>query len=165
MEGCLKQHGVRPVKYLERLGFLGPHLIACHCIWLDEEEMDLLKAYEVKLVHNPVSNMKLAVEGVFPYPELRERGLTICLGTDGCASNNNLDMLETAKFASLLQKFHSHSQVALPAHEALEMLTSQGAQAFRSGLWPHRRGEMGRYRPGGPEPSRSWYPISTPTQT
>jgi 5-methylthioadenosine/S-adenosylhomocysteine deaminase len=130
VEGCLKQHGVRPVKYLERLGFLGPHLVACHCIWLDVEEMEILKAYQVKLVHNPVSNMKLAVEGVFPYRELRKRGLTICLGTDGCASNNNLDMLETAKFASLLQKFHSHSQVALPAHEALEMLTCQGAQAF-----------------------------------
>jgi 5-methylthioadenosine/S-adenosylhomocysteine deaminase len=131
VEGCLKQHGVRPVKYLEQLGFLGPHLIACHCIWLDAEEMDLLKAYEVKLVHNPVSNMKLAVEGVFPYRELRERGLTICLGTDGCASNNNLDMLETAKFASLLQKFHTKSPVAQKAHETMEMLSLQGAKAFR----------------------------------
>jgi 5-methylthioadenosine/S-adenosylhomocysteine deaminase len=74
--------------------------------------------------------MKLAVGSVFPYPQMRERGLVMCLGTDGCASNNNLDMLETAKFASLLQKFHSHSQVVLPAHEAFEMLTSQGAQAF-----------------------------------
>ena len=130
VRGCLREHGLRPVKYLESLGFLGPHLIACHSVWLDEEEMDLLRAHRVRVVHNPVSNMKLAVGSVFPYPQMRERGLIMCLGTDGCASNNNLDMLETAKFASLLQKFHSHSQVVLPAHEAFEMLTSQGAQAF-----------------------------------
>lgn len=130
VQGCLKEHGVRPVQYLERLGLLSPDLIACHCIWLHEEEMDLLKAHGVRVVHTPVSNMKLSVGGVFPYPQLRERRLLISLGTDGCASNNNLDMLETAKFASLLQKFHSHSQVALPAPEAMEMLTSQGAQAF-----------------------------------
>jgi len=92
--------------------------------------MDILAAHGVKVVHNPVSNMKLAVGGVFPYEKCRERGVKMALGTDGCASNNNLDMLETAKFASLLQKFHSQSPVTLPAREALEMLTSQGAQAF-----------------------------------
>jgi len=131
VENCQARHGMRPVEYLERIGFLGPHLIACHSVWLSEEEMDVLRDHGVKVVHNPVSNMKLAVGSVFPYPRLRKRGLTICLGTDGCASNNNLDMLETAKFASLLQKFHAHSQVVMPAHEVFEMLTIQGAQAFR----------------------------------
>jgi 5-methylthioadenosine/S-adenosylhomocysteine deaminase len=86
--------------------------------------------------------MKLSVGGVFPYPQLRERGLLISLGTDGCASNNNLDMLETAKFASLLQKFHTRSPVAKKAPEAVRMLTSEGAQVFNldcgliaEGMW------------------------------
>ncbi len=127
---CLNDNGVRPVKYLENLGFLGPHLVACHCVWLNEEDMDILKAHGVRVVHNPTSNMKLAVGGVFPYPRLRERGVITALGTDGCASNNNLDMLESAKVASLLQKFHAGDPVVMPAHEALEMITSQGAQAF-----------------------------------
>lgn len=131
VQECLQKHGVRPVEYLERLGFLCPNLIACHCIWLHEKEMDLLRAHEVKVIHTPVSNMKLSVGGVFPYVPLRERGVIIGLGTDGCASNNNLDMLETAKFASLLQKFHTGSPVVQRAREAFEMLTIQGARAFR----------------------------------
>jgi 5-methylthioadenosine/S-adenosylhomocysteine deaminase len=131
VEDCQRQYGMRPVQHLEQIGLLGPQLIACHSVWLSPEEMDLLRDYGVKVVHNPVSNMKLAVGSVFPYPQLRERGLTISLGTDGCASNNNLDMLETAKFASLLQKSHTHSQTVMPAHEAFRMLTLEGARAFR----------------------------------
>jgi 5-methylthioadenosine/S-adenosylhomocysteine deaminase len=126
----LEAHGVRPARYLEQIGFLGPQVIACHCVWLNEEDMAILKTHEVRVVHNPTSNMKLAVGGVFPYRELRARGVITALGTDGCASNNNLDMLETAKLASLLQKFHSGDPVVMPAHEALEMLTAQGARAF-----------------------------------
>lgn len=127
---CIQEHGVRPVQYLKSIGFLGPHLIACHCVWLDKEEMETLEAHGVRVVHTPISNLKLAIGGVFPYSQLRENGVIICLGTDGCASNNNLDMLETAKFASLLQKFYSNNPVVMPGHEALEMLTSQGARAF-----------------------------------
>ncbi|MBN1254053.1 MAG: amidohydrolase [Deltaproteobacteria bacterium] len=130
IQECLKKHGVRPVKYLEQIGFLGPHLVACHCVWLDEEDIAILKAHEVRAVHNPTSNMKLTVGGVFPYPQLREGGIITALGTDGCASNNNLDMLETAKLASLLQKFHTGDPVIMPAHEALDLITLQGARAF-----------------------------------
>jgi 5-methylthioadenosine/S-adenosylhomocysteine deaminase len=127
---CLAERGMRPVRYLEQIGFLGPHLIACHCVWLNDEDMDILKAHDVRVVHNPVSNMKLAVGGVFPYPALRKRGMITALGTDGCSSNNNLDMLESAKFACLLQKFHTGDPVVMPAPEALEMITQQGARAF-----------------------------------
>jgi 5-methylthioadenosine/S-adenosylhomocysteine deaminase len=127
---CLEKHGVRPVRYLEQIGLLGPQLIACHCVWLDEEDMTILKAHDVRVVHNPTSNMKLAVGGVFPYPQLRRQGVITALGTDGCASNNNLDMLETAKLASLLQKFHTGDPVVMPAGEALEMITAGGALAF-----------------------------------
>jgi 5-methylthioadenosine/S-adenosylhomocysteine deaminase len=127
---CIKEHGVRPVRYLERIGLLGPQLIACHCVWLNEEDMAILKAHDVRTVHNPTSNMKLSVGGVFPYPQLRRHGVITALGTDGCASNNNLDMLEAAKLASLLQKFHTGNPVVMPAGEALEMITAGGAQAF-----------------------------------
>jgi 5-methylthioadenosine/S-adenosylhomocysteine deaminase len=142
IQGCLRDHGVRPVKYLEQIGFLGPHLVASHCVWLDDEAMAMLETHQVRIVHTPVSNLKLAVGGVFPYPQLRENDVIICLGTDGSSSNNNLDMLETAKFASLLQKFYNDSPVVLPASEALEMITVQGARAFglesgviEAGMW------------------------------
>jgi 5-methylthioadenosine/S-adenosylhomocysteine deaminase len=133
---CLQDHGVRPVKYLEEIGFLGPHLIASHCVWLDEEEMGILEANRVRVVHTPVSNLKLTVGGVFPYLPLRQNDVLICLGTDGSSSNNNLDILETAKFASLLQKFYNNSPVVMPASEALDMITVAGARAFglESGL-------------------------------
>jgi 5-methylthioadenosine/S-adenosylhomocysteine deaminase len=130
VQACLHDHGVRPVKYLEQIGFLGPHLVASHCVWLDGEEIDILEAQEVRVVHTPISNLKLSVGGVFPYPQLRENNVIMCLGTDGCSSNNNLDMLETAKVASLLQKFYNHSPVVMPASETLALITSQGAQAF-----------------------------------
>ena len=126
VQACLRDHRVRPVKYLEQIGFLGPHLVASHCVWLDEEEMDILEAHAVRVVHTPISNLKLAVGGVFPYPRLRENNIVMCLGTDGCSSN----MLETAKVASLLQKFYNNSPVVMPASETLELITSQGALAF-----------------------------------
>jgi 5-methylthioadenosine/S-adenosylhomocysteine deaminase len=130
VNNCLRDHQLRPVKYLEEIGFLGPHLVASHCVWLDEEEMAILQENEVRVVHTPVSNLKLAVGGVFPFPQLRNNEVIVCLGTDGCSSNNNLDMLETAKVASLLQKFYNNSPVVMPAVETLAMVTSQGARAF-----------------------------------
>jgi len=130
VEDCVKETGVEPVKYLEKVGFLGPNVIACHGVWLSHEEIRILKNHDVKVVHNPVSNMKLTVGGIFPYEQLRAAGVTTCLGTDGCSSNNNLDMLETIKFASLLQKHNLGDSTVLPAKEVFEMATAQGAKAF-----------------------------------
>jgi 5-methylthioadenosine/S-adenosylhomocysteine deaminase len=130
VDDCIQEHGIRPVEYLEKIGFLGPNVVACHGVWLSPKEIDILKGHEVKVVHNPVSNMKLTVGGTFPYEGLRTAGVTTCLGTDGCSSNNNLDMLETIKFASLLQKHHRVDSTALPAKEAFELATIQGARAF-----------------------------------
>lgn len=130
VDDCIEKKGVEPVKYLEKIGFLGPNVIACHSVWLSQEEIRILGRHDVKVVHNPVSNMKLTVGGTFPYQQLREAHVTTCLGTDGCSSNNNLDMLETMKFASLLQKHHLGDSTALPAREVFEMATSQGAKAF-----------------------------------
>lgn len=129
VEDCINQHSKRPAEYLEEIDFLGANVIVCHSIWLNDKEIEILKKYDVKIVHNPVSNMKLA-SGVFPYEKLKNTGLTIALGTDGCASNNNLDMFESMKFASLLQKYHNNQPTVLPAKEAFEMATLNGANAF-----------------------------------
>jgi 5-methylthioadenosine/S-adenosylhomocysteine deaminase len=130
VDDCIGNHGVRPVEYLDRIGFLSPHVIACHGVWLSKKEIRTLKTHGVRVVHNPISNMKLSVGGTFPYEEIRRAGILACLGTDGCSSNNNLDMLETIKFACLLQKHHRVDSTVLPAKEAFEMATVRGAQTF-----------------------------------
>ncbi len=130
---CIERTGMRPVEYLDHIGFLGPNVIAAHCVWLDDHEIALLAMHDVKVAHNPVSNMKLAVGMAMRYPELRAAGVNISLGTDGCASNNNLDMLETAKFASLAQKAAANEPTMLPADESFAMITRNGADALRIG--------------------------------
>ena len=129
VEDCLKEHGQTPVRYLRELGFLGPNVLAAHAIWLDAEEQDLLAAHGVKIAHLPVSNMKLC-SGPFPYRRLRQRGLVIGIGTDGCSSNNNLDMFEEIKFAALLRKSLTGDPTAMPAAEAWECATVNGANIF-----------------------------------
>ncbi len=130
VEDCIRKHGIRPAEYLEKIGFLGANVIACHAVYLNQKEILLLKKHDVKVVHNPISNMKLAVGRAFPYARLKTAGITISLGTDGCSSNNNLDMLESIKFASLLQKYHHRDTTVLPAREAFQIATINGAQAF-----------------------------------
>lgn len=132
IEECIKRYGMRPVKFLDRIGFLSSRMIACHCIHLSREEMELLRKNDVKIVHNPTSNMKLAAGGM-PYEELKKAGLyvNIALGTDGCASNNNLDMLEEMKVASLFHKAFSGDPTSMPAEEAFELATRNAAKVFR----------------------------------
>ncbi len=129
VDNCVQKHGKRPVEYLADIGLLGPNLIASHCIWLSEREVKLLKENEVKIVHLPVSNMKLA-SGCFSYTKLQQAGLQIALGTDGCASNNNLDMIEEMKFASALSKLDVMDPTSMPAQEVLDMATRNGARMF-----------------------------------
>ncbi len=123
------KHGKRLVPFLEERGFLGPNLIAAHGIWLDQKDISILARHNVKIAHNPVSNMKLA-SGILPYKEMKDAGIIVSLGTDGCASNNGLDMFESMKFASLLQKVHRHDPTVLPAKEALDMATINGAKTL-----------------------------------
>ncbi|MFO7710506.1 MAG: amidohydrolase [Candidatus Woesearchaeota archaeon] len=115
---CVAEHGVRPVHYLDDIGFLGDNVLLSHCIWVDDSEIEILKKRGCSIVHNPVSNMKLS-SGVLPYEKLK--GLRMMLGTDGCASNNNLDMIEEMKCAGLLQKFATGNPQSLPAREILRM--------------------------------------------
>jgi 5-methylthioadenosine/S-adenosylhomocysteine deaminase len=104
--------------------------VAAHCCWLDREECALLAARGVSASHNPTSNMKLAVNRAMPYPWMKEAGVNVTLGTDGCASNNSLDLFGAMKDAALLQKFAWNAQTALPAAEVLHMATRAGAAAL-----------------------------------
>ena len=132
VEESIERYGMRPVEFLERIGFLSSRTIACHCVHLSRKEMELLKKNEVKLVHNPVSNMKISA-GRMPYEELKKAGLytNIALGTDGCASNNNLDMFEEMKMASLVHKAFSGDPTSMPAREAFDLATINAANMFR----------------------------------
>ena len=127
---CIAQHGKRPAALLDECGILTPRTVAAHCCWLDEAECTLLGKRGVSPSHNPSSNMKLATNRAMPYRLLKEAGANVCLGTDGCASNNNLDMFGEAKTAALLQKFSYNDPTLLPAHEALAMATLNGAKGL-----------------------------------
>ena len=129
VDDCIREHGTTPVRYLDRLGVLGPDVIAAHVVHVDEEEAAILAERGVTVSNCPCSNMKLA-SGIFPYKMLKDAGCRITLGTDGDSSNNNLDMREEMKFASLLAKVSSGDPEILPAAEAVDMATRQGAEAF-----------------------------------
>lgn len=128
VEACYKEHGCSPVAYLDRLGVLGEDVIAAHCVHLSQEDIEILARRRVVIAHCPVSNMKLA-SGIAPVQKMWEAGCRVTLATDGCSSNNNLDMREEMKIAALLAKVSSGPQ-ALPAEVALQMATRAGAEAF-----------------------------------
>ena len=104
MSDCIAAHGVRPAAYLDRLGLLGERTVLAHGVWLDREELELIAARGCTVVTNPVANMKLAVGGVFPYPEARAAGVAVGLGTDGAGSNDSLDLLADLKVFALAQR-------------------------------------------------------------
>lgn len=129
------KYGMTPVGFLDSTGILSPRYIGCHGCMLDEVDSVILKERDARLVHVPVSNLKLTVGKVFPHLLMQKAGIPYCFGTDGCASNNHLDMLETMKFASLLAKFASNDPTVLPAKETFDMATQTAAQIFRLGEW------------------------------
>jgi len=124
-----ERYGLTPVELLESLGFLKPDVLAAHCIHLSEEEMRLMAKRGVKAAYNPVANMKIAL-GIPRIKDLMDLGVTVGLGTDGPASNNNLDMLKDVKVAALLQKVHYMDPTVMPAQRALKMATIDGAKAL-----------------------------------
>ena len=129
VEDVSKVNGKRPFEYLDEVGLLGPDVLAAHAVWLSENEMGLIKERNVKLSHNPSSNMKLA-SGISPVSQLLKKGVCVSLGTDGAASNNSLDLFEEMKTASLLQKVQTLDPTVLNAGEVFKMATSQGASAL-----------------------------------
>jgi 5-methylthioadenosine/S-adenosylhomocysteine deaminase len=124
-----KAHGMRPFEYLEDIGFLGPDVIAAHSVWLSDNEIEIIRNRGVKISHNPLSNMKLA-SGISPVTKLVERGVCVSLGTDGAASNNNLDLFQEIKTTSLLQKVQTLDPSVIPASKVLEMATIEGAKSL-----------------------------------
>jgi 5-methylthioadenosine/S-adenosylhomocysteine deaminase len=142
LETSLAKHGVTPVRFLERTGILDRPTIAAHCIYVTPEDMDIFQAKQVNVVQCPNCHMKLGM-GVTPVPELLSRGVNVALGTDGPASNNDLDMLEEARLATLMQKNHHLDPVSLPAEQTLRLATQNGAQALG---FP----ESGEIAPGRP---------------
>lgn len=124
-----EKYGKTPVEFLDELGFLGSDVIAAHGVWLTDKEIEILAKRGVTIVHNPGSNMKLA-SGVMPIEKLLKAGVNLTLGTDGAASNNNLDMLEEMKLAALLHKVHNLNPMLANAKTVFTMATQNGAKAL-----------------------------------
>ena len=135
-----EKYAMSPVAFLDSMGVLSKRFIGCHGNWLDDKDCDTLKQRGVSLVHNPVSNMKLAVGRFFPYLLIAGRDIPFCLGTDGCASNNHLDLIETMKYASLLAKFSTNDPTALPARDVFDLATRRAARIFGLGDWEIKTG-------------------------
>ena len=137
-----KQNGMSPVQYLDKIGVLGPDVVAAHCIFVDEADRKLLAQHRVGCVHNPSSNMMIA-SGVSPVPEMRTAGIAVGLGTDGPAgSNNDLDLMEEIDLAAKLAKITKMNPLALNAQAAVEMATIDGARAL------HMENEIGSLEKG-----------------
>jgi 5-methylthioadenosine/S-adenosylhomocysteine deaminase len=124
-----REHGVGEVDFLDRIGFLKNKLLAAHCINLSNRDMETLCNRGVNVVHVPAANMKLGL-GAAKVRDLLGLRVNVCLGTDGPASNNSLDMFETMKFAALLQKQTYQDPRVLSAYDVLEMATLNGAKAL-----------------------------------
>lgn len=124
-----KEHGLTEVQMLENVGFLDSNVLAAHCIHLSKQEMKTLCKHDVKVSYNPVANMKLA-QGTPRIKDFLQMGMTVGIGTDGPACNNNLDMLQTMKIGGLLQKQYYQDPTVLPALTMLRMATIDGARAL-----------------------------------
>ena len=123
------EKGLRPFEYLDSIGFLGPDVVCAHSVWLSDKEIEIIKEKDVKISHNPCSNMKLA-SGIAPVSKLLENDICVAIGTDGASSNNNLDLIEELKTASLLQKVSTLDPKVLTSDEAVAMGTINGARAL-----------------------------------
>lgn len=129
VENCIKEHGVTPIKLMDQLGMFEQGTIAAHCVYLTEDDMDIMAAKNVRVAHNPQSNLKLA-SGIAPVARMLEKGICVGLGTDGASSNNNLDMLEECRAAAMLHKTTTLNPLAVPAAQAWDMATVNGAQVL-----------------------------------
>lgn len=133
VENCLKQHGFRPYELLERLGVMElteGRFSGAHSLYVDQNEIHIIGKHHATVTHNPCSNLKLGSGHFFRYTELRDAGANITLGTDGCSSSNNLDMIEAAKFMSYLQKGIRRDPTVLPAEELLQVATANGFKSI-----------------------------------
>lgn len=131
VEDCMREHnGMSPVEYLDSLGVLGPDVIAAHTLWLSDNDVKILGERGVTCVHNINSNLKLASGYRFRYNELKEAGANVCIGTDGCGSSNNLDLLEAMKTAAIVQKAWRDDPTAMPLEDLAAMAGVNAAKAL-----------------------------------
>ena len=128
-EQSLQRHGKTPLAILDQYGVWERGGTAAHCVWVSDEDMDLMARKHVTAVHNPVSNLKLG-SGVARVPKMLEVGVNVALGTDGVSSNNNADLFEEIKLAAMLHKGVSRDPMVVTAHQALEMATVNAARAL-----------------------------------
>ncbi|MBC7074207.1 amidohydrolase, partial [Candidatus Parcubacteria bacterium] len=126
----LKKYKKRPVEYLEKIGLLSKNCLFAHSIWLTEREIEILAKRKCNLIYNPSSNLKLA-SGFFPYKKISKHKINVCLGTDGPASNNSLDLIREIKIGSLLQKGIEKDPTVFSPKEAIKILTENGARALK----------------------------------
>ncbi|NLO89589.1 MAG: amidohydrolase [Clostridia bacterium] len=129
VEDIYKLYGKSPVEVYEEAGVLDLHVLAAHCVHMTSRDMEILKNHGVFVVHNPQSNLKLG-SGIAPVPEMLKKGIPVALGTDGAASNNNLDIFEEMRTAALLHKGVNLNPTLVTASEALKMATIWGAEAL-----------------------------------
>ena len=125
----LKNYGKRPFEVVDETGLTDSGMLAAHCVHLSDNEIDIIRRKKIRVAHNPGSNMKLA-SGICPATKLLSAGVTVALGSDGAASNNNLDMLEEMRLAALLAKVDTFNPQALPAPQAIQIATHFGAAAL-----------------------------------
>lgn len=130
-QDCRRLHkGLSPTEYFDALGVFGPDVIAAHCLFLSDKDIQILGDHKVSCVHNINSNLKLASGYQFRFKELQEAGANVCLGTDGAASSNTVDMLEHMKNSAMVQKAWRKDPAALPLNDLLASATVNGAKAL-----------------------------------
>ncbi|MBQ1215103.1 MAG: amidohydrolase family protein, partial [Firmicutes bacterium] len=127
-EECKQRYGKTPARFFYDLGTMDIPVIAAHCVWVEDEDLDLLKEKGVTCVHNPSSNMKLG-SGFMPIQKMMDKGIRVCIGTDGCASNNNQNMFEEIHMAAVIHKGYHLDPTMLEATDLLTMATVNGAEA------------------------------------
>ncbi|QGP92579.1 Melamine deaminase [Neomoorella glycerini] len=162
---CLEHYGQPALVYLEEMGFLKEHLLAVHCVHIDAAGATILKKYGVKISYNPVSNMILG-SGALPLSLLKKYQLNVSLGTDGAASNDSLNMLETMKVAALLPKVIYHDPAVISAQDIVRMATIDGAKALGLGeeigsLEPGKKADLIIYNPLQPQSFPMHDPLAT----
>ncbi|MBR5981299.1 MAG: amidohydrolase [Firmicutes bacterium] len=126
---CVARHGLTPMAYFEKLGVLDSPVYAAHCVWVTDEDLDIAAKHGLIIAHNPTSNLKLG-SGFAPIPEAMAKGIRIALGTDGCASNNNLNLWEEMHLTAILHKGHTGDPTMVTPAQVLDMATVNGCIAM-----------------------------------
>ena len=142
VKNCQKKYKLRPIEFLEKIGFLNENVVLAHTIWLSDKEIEILKKRNCSVVYNPCSNLKLAAGGIFPFQKMKENNINVCLGTDGAASNNNLDLLEETKVGALLQKHREKNPLIANVKEVLDWATINGARALKINAGEIKEGKL-----------------------